>query len=79
MSGKYVFFDFSTGTYAASHRGKGRGMVNTETGDIEASIYFGLMLYHENYCLNVSDRVSDFPYSVEDKIILAARNAVRCQ
>lgn len=79
MSGKYVFFDFSTGTYAASHRGKGWGMVNTETGDVDASIYFGLMFYHEDYRLNVSDRVNIFPYSVEDKIILAARDAVRCQ
>lgn len=54
-------------------------MVNTETGDVEASIYFGLMFYHEDYRLNVSDRVNIFPYSVEDKIILAARDAVRCQ
>ena len=77
MHSKYVSFDFSTGTYAASHRGKGRGMVNTDTGDIEASIYFGLMFYHKNYRLNVSNRVNTFPYSMEDKIILAARNAVR--
>ena len=66
-------FEFNTCERMASNKGHIRGMVNTKTGEIIAYQNFDLMSYGNEYKLNVKDKVSAFPCTTEDRIILNAR------
>lgn len=79
MSGRYGFFSFRTGQMLASEEGLCNGMVNKETGEITAAIHYGTNWYREEYQLNTSDPISAFPYTVEDRIILNARQLTNLQ
>jgi late competence protein required for DNA uptake (superfamily II DNA/RNA helicase) len=74
---KWLNFEFNTCEKLASIKGTVCGMVNTITGEITASQHFGLMNYRDTYNLNVSDKVNPFPYTTEDRIILAARQTIK--
>jgi hypothetical protein len=50
-------------------------MVNNETGEITATIEYGLTSYFEEYKLNIKNEVNIFPYTIEDRIILNARKS----
>lgn len=75
--GRYVFFKFRTGQRLASEYGVCSGQVDRWTGEIRATITYGLFQYRETFKLNLSDPVHSFPYTIEDEIICAARKAVR--
>ena len=75
--GRYVFFKFRTGQRLASEYGVCSGQVDRRTGEILATITYGLFQYRETFKLNLSDPVHSFPYTIEDEIICAARKAVR--
>lgn len=77
MTKQYGFFEFATKDSVASNRGKCRGMVNTQTGDIEAVVTYGLMAYREEFRMHVSDVVNPFPYTIADQILNAAKEAIR--
>lgn len=72
---KYSSFDFKTSARMASNQGNLRGIVNNETGEITAIHSFGLMGYREEYNINISDDVNVFPYTLKDRIIMAAKKA----
>lgn len=74
---KYVFFRFQTGRRLASAYGCCSGQVDRQTGEILATITYGLFQYREVLKLNISDPVNTFPYTIEDEIICAARKAVQ--
>jgi len=74
---KWLNFEFNTCEKLASIKGTVCGMVNTITGEIIASQHFGLMSYRDTYNLNLSDKVNSFPYTTKDKILLAAKQAVK--
>lgn len=76
MLREYAVIDFYTKHRLASNRGQCRGTVDVETGEITAVVSYGLTSYHEKYKLNTSDEVNNFPYTVEDEIIIQARKAV---
>ena len=76
-SRKYAFFTFRTGRRLASAEGCCSGQVDCRTGEILATITYGLFQYRETFKLNLSDPVHSFPYTIEDEIICAARKAVR--
>ena len=76
-SRKYAFFTFRTGRRLASAEGCCSGQVDCRTGEILATITYGLSQYREVLKLNISDPVHSFPYTIEDEIICAARKAVR--
>ena len=76
-SRKYAFFTFRTGRRLASAEGCCSGQVDCRTGEILATITYGLSQYREILKLNISDPVRSFPYTIEDEIICAARKAVR--
>ena len=75
--GRYVFFKFRTGQRLASEYGVCSGQVDRRTGEILATITYGLFQYRETFKLNLSDPVHSFPYTIEDEIICAARKAMR--
>ena len=75
--GRYVFFKFRTGQRLASEYGVCSGQVDRRTGEILATITYGLFQYRETFKLNLSDPVHSFPYTIEDEIIRAARKAMR--
>ena len=77
MSRKYGFFEFTTKDRMASNRGKCRGIVNAETGDIEAVVTYGLTTYREEYRMHVSDVINPFPYTLADRILIAAKDAIK--
>lgn len=72
---KYSFFKFDTSSKLASNKGICEGMVNNETGEITATIEYGLTSYSEEYKLNIKNEVNIFPYTIEDRIILNARKS----
>ena len=74
---KYAFFTFRTGRRLASAEGCCSGQVDCRTGEILATITYGLSQYREILKLNISDPVHSFPYTIEEEIICAARKAVR--
>ena len=74
---KYAFFTFRTGRRLASAEGCCSGQVDCRTGEILATITYGLFQYRETFKLNLSDPVHSFPYTIEDEIIRAARKAMR--
>ena len=74
---KYAFFRFQTGRHLASECGCCSGQVDRQTGEILATITYGLFQYRETFKLNLSDPVHSFPYTIEDEIICAARKAMR--
>ena len=74
---KYAFFRFQTGKRLASAYGCCSGQVDRRTGEILATITYGLFQYREMFKLKLSDPVHSFPYTIEDEIICAARKAVR--
>lgn len=74
---KYAFFRFQTGKRLASAYGCCSGQVDRRTGEILATITYGLFQYRETFKLNLSDPVHSFPYTIEGEIICAARKAVR--
>lgn len=74
---KYAFFRFQTGKRLASAYGCCSGQVDRRTGEILATITYGLFQYREMFKLNLTDPVHSFPYTIEDEIICAARKAVR--
>ena len=74
---KYAFFRFQTGKRLASAYGCCSGQVDRRTGEILATITYGLFQYRETFKLNLSDPVHSFPYMIEDEIIRAARKAMR--
>ena len=74
---KYAFFRFQTGKRLASAYGCCSGQVDRRTGEILATITYGLFQYRETFKLNLSDPVHSFPYTIEDEIIRAARKAMR--
>ena len=74
---KYAFFTFRTGRRLASAEGCCSGQVDCRTGEILATITYGLSQYREVLKLNISDPVHSFPCTIEDEIICAARKAVR--
>ena len=76
-SRKYAFFTFRTGRRLASAEGCCSGQVDCRTGEILATITYGLSQYRDVLKLNISDPVRSFPYTIEDEIICAARKAVR--
>ena len=76
-SRKYAFFTFRTGRRLASAEGCCSGQVDCRTGEILATITYGLFQYRETFKLNLSDPVHSFPHTIEDEIICAARKAVR--
>ena len=76
-SRKYAFFTFRTGRRLASAEGCCSGQVDCRTGEILATITYGLFQYRETFKLNLSDPVHSFPYTIEDEIIRAARKAMR--
>ena len=76
-SRKYAFFTFRTGRRLASAEGCCSGQVDCRTGEILATITYGLFQYRETFKLNLSDPVHSFPYTIEDEIICAARKAMR--
>lgn len=76
-SRKYAFFTFRTGRRLASAEGCCSGQVDCRTGEILATITYGLSQYRAILKLNISDPVRSFPYTIEDEIICAARKAVR--
>ena len=76
-SRKYAFFTFRTGRRLASAEGCCSGQVDCRTGEILATITYGLSQYREILKLNISDPVHSFPYTIEEEIICAARKAVR--
>lgn len=76
-SRKYAFFTFRTGRWLASAEGCCSGQVDCRTGEILATITYGLSQYREVLKLNISDPVHSFPCTIEDEIICAARKAVR--
>ena len=73
---KYAFFRFQTGKRLASAYGCCSGQVDRRTGEILATITYGLFQYRETFKLNLSDPVHSFPYTIEDEIIRAARKAM---
>jgi len=73
---KWINFDFNTSDCMASNKGHVRGMVNIQTGNIIAKQFYGTMGYYDDYRLNISDKVNDFPYTTEDRIILSARKII---
>ena len=75
--GRYVFFKFRTGQRLASEYGVCSGQVDRRTGEILATITYGLFQYRETFKLNLSDPVHSCPYTIEDEIICAARKAMR--
>lgn len=77
MTRKHGFFEFATKDRMAGNCGKCRGMVNAETGDIEAVVTYGLMIYRDEYRMHVSDVVHPFPYTVADRILIAAKDAIK--
>lgn len=74
---KYAFFRFQTGKRLASAYGCCSGQVDRRTGEILATITYGLFQYREMFKLKLSDPVHSFPYTIEDEIIRAARKAMR--
>ena len=74
---KYAFFRFQTGKRLASAYGCCSGQVDRRTGEILATITYGLFQYRETFKLNLSDPVHSFPYTIEDEIIRVARKAMR--
>lgn len=74
---KYAFFRFQTGKRLASAYGCCSGQVDRRTGEILATITYGLFQYRETFKLNLSDPVHSFPYTIDDEIICVARKAVR--
>lgn len=74
---KWLNFKFSTCEKLASNKGTVCGMVNAITGEIIASQYFGLMSYRDNYNLNLSNKINLFPYTIEDRIILVAKQTIK--
>ena len=74
---KYAFFRFQTGKRLASAYGCCSGQVDRWTGEIRATITYGLFQYRETFKLNLSDPVHSFPHTIEDEIIRAARKAMR--
>lgn len=74
---KWLNFEFNTCEKLASNKGTVCGMVNTITGEIIARQHFGLMSYQDNYNLNLSNKINPFPYTTEDKIILAAKEVIK--
>ena len=76
-SRKYAFFTFRTGRRLASAEGCCSGQVDCRTGEILATITYGLVQYRETFKLNLSDPVHSFPYTIEGEIICAARKAMR--
>ena len=74
---KYAFFRFQTGKRLASAYGCCSGQVDRRTGEILATITYGLFQYREMFKLNLTDPVHSFPYTIEDEIICAARKAMR--
>lgn len=75
--GRYVFFKFRTGQRLASEYGVCSGQVDRRTGEILATITYGLFQYRETFKLNLTNPVHSFPHTIEDEIICAARKAVR--
>lgn len=51
--------------------------MDRQTGEILATISYGLFQYREVLKLNTSDPVNTFPYTIEDEIICAARRALK--
>ena len=74
---KYAFFTFRTGRRLASAEGCCSGQVDCRTGEILATITYGLFQYRETFKLNLTNPVHSFPHTIEDEIICAARKAVR--
>lgn len=74
---KYAFFRFQTGKWLASKCGSCFGQVDCQTGEIQATITYGVFQYREVLKLNISDPIHIFPYTIEDEIIFAARKAIR--
>lgn len=74
---KYAFFRFQTGKRLASAYGCCSGQVDRRTGEILATITYGLFQYRGTFKLNLSDPVHSFPHTIEDEIIRAARKAMR--
>ena len=74
---KYAFFRFQTGKRLASAYGCCSGQVDRRTGEILATITYGLFQYRETFKLNLTNPVHSFPHTIEDEIICAARKAVR--
>lgn len=74
---KYAFFRFQTGKRLASAYGCCSGQVDRRTGEILATITYGLFQYRETFKLNLTNLVHSFPHTIEDEIICAARKAVR--
>ena len=74
---KWLNFEFNTCEKLASIKGTVLGMVNTITGEIIASQHFGLMSYRNTYNLHLSDKVNPFPYTIEDMILLAAKQTIK--
>lgn len=73
----YRFFSFGTSERMASEYGHCSGQVNLRTGEILASISYGLFHHRETHQLNMTDPVSQFPYTTKDLIICAARHAAK--
>lgn len=65
---KYAFFRFQTGKRLASAYGCCSGQVERRTGEILATITYGLFQYRETFKLNLTDPVHSFPYTIEDEI-----------
>ena len=74
---RYSFFEFNSGEKMASKNGYIKGMVDRETGEIMATQTFGFISYFENYHLNVNDNMSLFAHTLNDKIILKAKEALK--
>lgn len=73
---KYLFFEFDSGYIAASNKGICRAMLNTESGEIQATISYGLMSYRDAYIININDEVNEFPYCIQDRIIGKAKKCL---
>lgn len=69
---KYQFFSFQTSERLASEYDRCSGQIDLRTGEILASITYGLFQHRERYRLHVDD---PFPCTTEDQIISAARHA----
>lgn len=72
---KYQFFSFQTSERLASEYDRCSGQIDLRTGEILASITYGLFQHRECYRLHVDDPISQFPCTTEDQIISAARHA----
>ncbi len=73
---RYSFFEFNSGEKMASKNGYIKGMVDRATGEIMATQTFGFISYFENYHLNINDGTNLFAYTLRDRIILKAKEAL---